>query len=153
MEDTDAKRLNKTPELLQTRYLENRLQGIPMKESATLAGYTGRMADAPGKLIESAELRARYQQMAREKGLTIDRMGDKVVELLDARANQTLEGKQVTQSEAPDYKVQMKALELHANLMGLNDASKVAGGGSSITVSVTGAAADRLLAAFEGREE
>ena len=121
-----------------------------MIQSAELAGFTGREARSPGKLIESTELRQRYQQMAREKGLTIDRIGDKVVELFDARANQTIEGKQVTQSEAPDYRVQMKALELHANLMGLNDASKAAGGGSSVTLSISGPAADRLAAMLGG---
>jgi hypothetical protein len=149
-EDEDSKDLGTTNELKQTRYLEARLKGLPMGTSAQIAGYTGREARSPGKMIESAELRARFQQIAEEKGLTLHRVAHKIEEHLEARANQTLEGKEVTQSEAPDYKIQQKALDQLTNLLGMQDASKVAGGASTVTLSISGPAADRLAAMLGG---
>ena len=152
IEDIQADRLGTTEELLKTRFVENLSLGMTQTQAAIDAGYTGRDVRTPGKLISPEELRLRFQQIAERKGLTMDRIGDKIAEHLEARANQTLEGKQVTQSEAPDYKVQQKAVEQLTDLLGMKDAQKVLGVGSSITVSVTGAAADRLLAAFGGDE-
>jgi hypothetical protein len=97
-------------------------------------------------------MRRRFQEVAARKGLTLDRVADKINEHLEARQNHTLNGKEVTVSEAPDNRVQQKAIEQLTSLIGMQDAQKASIAGSSITVSVTGAAADRLLAAFEGRE-
>ena len=153
IENMDAERIGPDAvlELQKTRFVEGLASGMTQTMAAQQAGYTGRDLRTPGRLIPPDELRARFQQIAKEKGLTLDRIGTKIAEHLEARANQTLEGKQVTQSEAPDYKVQQKAIEQLTGLIGMQDAQKVAQPGSSITVSVTGAAADRLLAAFEDR--
>ena len=121
-----------------------------MVKSAEIAGYTGREARTPGKLIESNELRAQFQQIAIDKGLTLHRVVDKVAEHLEARANQTLEGKEVTQSAAPDYRVQQKAVDQLTTLLGMQDASKAQAGGSSISLTISGPAADRLAAALGG---
>ena len=121
-----------------------------MVRSAAIAGYTGREARTPGKLIESSELRAQFQQIAISKGLTLHRVVDKVAEHLEARANQTLEGKEVVQSSAPDYKVQQKAIDQLTGLLGMQDAAKSQAGGSSITLSIAGPAADRLTALLSG---
>jgi hypothetical protein len=137
-------------EAQQTRFIEGIIDGKSGTQSALDAGYPVRDARTPYKLIPPDELRARFQQIAERKGLTLDRIGDKISEHLEARANQTLEGKQVTQSEAPDYKVQQKALEQLTDLMGMRDAAKVAGGGSSVTLSISGPAADRLAAMLGG---
>lgn len=150
IEDIQADQLGSTEELQKTRFVENLSLGMTQTQAAIDAGYTGRDVRTPGKLISPEELRLRFQQIAEAKGLTMHRIGDKIAEHLEARANQTLNGKEVTQSAAPDYKVQQKALEQLTDLIGMKDAQKAVGGGSSITVSVTGAAADRLLAAFGG---
>ena len=138
-------------ELQKTRLIEGMIDGKTGAIAAKEAGYNTMEQRTPYKLIPPDELRARFQQIAKDKGLTLDRIGAKIAEHLEARANQTIEGKQVTQSEAPDYKVQQKAIEQLTGLIGMQDAQKVAQPCSSITVSVTGAAADRLLAAFEDR--
>jgi hypothetical protein len=137
-------------ETKQTRLIEGMLDGKTGQMAARDAGYSVAESRTPFKLIPLDEMRAKFQQIAEEKGLTLHRVADKIKEHLEARANQTLNGKEVTISEAPDNRVQQKAIEQLTTLLGMQDASKVAQGGSSITVSVTGAAADRLLRAFEG---
>ena len=137
--------------LKETRFVEGLIEGKTGEIAALDAGYSARDQRTPGKIIPPDELRRRFQAICREKGLTLHRIGDKIAEHLDARANQTLEGKQVTQSEAPDYKVQQKALDQLTTLIGMQDATKVQAGGSSITLSIAGPAADRL-AAMLGRE-
>jgi hypothetical protein len=136
--------------LRETRFIEGIIDGKTGASAAKDAGYGIAAQRTPGKLLESPELRERYQEMSMRRGITVERVGDKIEELLEARANQTLEGKQVTQSEAPDYRVQLKALELHTELMGMRDAAKVAGGGSNVTLSISGPAADRLAAMLGG---
>ena len=126
------------------------LKGKTGAEAAADAGYGLQAQRTPWKLIPPDEMRARFQQIAERKGLTIDRISDKIHEHLDARANQTLEGKEVTQSIAPDYKVQQKALDQLTTLLGMQDASKAAGSASSITLSISGPAADRLAKALGG---
>ena len=136
--------------LKETRYIEGVIEGVPRKEAALEAGYGARMSHAPTKLIESSELRAQFQQIAISKGLTLHRVVDKVSEHLEARANQTLEGKEVVQSDAPDYKVQQKALDQLTTLLGMQDAAKSSSSTSSITLSISGPAADRLAKALGG---
>lgn len=136
--------------LKETRYIEGVIAGVTRKQAALDAGFGARMSHAPTRLIESTELRAQFQQIAISKGLTLHRVVDKVSEHLEARANQTLEGKEVVQSAAPDYKVQQKALDQLTTLLGMQDAAKPQAGGSSITLSITGAAADRLAQALSG---
>ena len=94
--------------------------------------------------------RARFQRIAERKGLTLDKLGDKINEHLEARANQTLEGKEVVQSDAPDYKVQQKAIDQLTGLLGMQDAAKVQAGGSSISLTISGPAAERLAAMLGG---
>jgi hypothetical protein len=152
IEDIDAE--NKGPESVQelkeTRYIEGLVEGKQPTLAAVDAGFTGRLARSPSKIIPPEELRRRFQEICREKGLTLHRIGDKISEHLDARANQTLEGKQVTQSEAPDYKVQQKAIEQLTTLIGMQDAAKVQAGGSSISLTITGPAAERLAQVLGG---
>lgn len=90
------------------------------------------------------------QQIAIEKGLTLHRVADKISEHLEARQNQTLNGKEVTVSDAPDNRVQQKAIEQLTGLLGMGDASKAAGGASTVTLSISGPAADRLAAMLGG---
>lgn len=141
-----------TLESKRVRMIEGILDGKSATQSARDAGFGVVASQAPYRLIPPDEMRAKFQQVAERKGLTLDRVADKINQHLEARANQTLEGKQVTVSEAPDNRVQQKAIDQLTMLLGMQDAQKAAQGGSSITVSVTGAAADRLLAAFEPRD-
>ena len=152
IEDIDAEKLgpDAVEGLKQTRLIEGVIAGNTATGAAALAGYGMGARRTPWKLIESSELRAQFQQIAISKGLTLHRVVDKVSEHLEARANQTLEGKEVVQSLAPDYKVQQKALDQLTTLLGMQDAAKVAGGGSNITLSISGAAADRLARALGG---
>ena len=136
--------------LMETRFVEGLIEGKTQTEAAIDAGYTGRIVRTPSQIIAPDELRRRFQQVAQEKGLTLHRIGDKIAEHLEARANQTLEGKQVTQSSAPDYKVQQKAIDQLTTLIGMQDGPKAAQGGSSISLSISGPAADRLAAMLGG---
>ena len=136
--------------LMETRFVEGLIEGKTQTEAAIDAGYTGRIVRTPSQIIAPEELRRRFQQVAQEKGLTLHRIGDKIAEHLEARANQTLEGKQVTQSSAPDYKVQQKAIDQLTTLIGMQDGQKAAPGGSSISLSISGPAADRLAAMLGG---
>lgn len=153
IENMDAQRLGPetVEELKKTRFVEGLAIGKTQTIAAIDAGYTGRDVRTPSRLIPPDELRARFQAIAERKGLTLDRIGDKIDQHLEARMTQTLQGKEVTMSDAPDYRVQQKALDQLTGLLGMQDAAKAVQAGSSITVSVTGAAADRLLAAFEER--
>jgi hypothetical protein len=137
-------------ELKETRFVEGLIKGKTGEIAARDAGFGAAAQHTPGKIIPPEELRRRFQEIAREKGLTLHRIGDKIAEHLEARANQTLNGKEVTQSDAPDYKVQQKALEQLTTLIGMQDASKAQAGGSSITLSISGPAADRLAAMLGG---
>jgi hypothetical protein len=152
IEDLTAEKIGPpaVQELKETRFIEGLIDGKTQTNAAIDAGYTGRIVRTPSQIIPPEELRRRFQQVAQEKGLTLHRIGDKIAEHLEARANQTLNGKEVTQSDAPDYKVQQKALEQLTTLIGMQDASKAQAGGSSITLSISGPAADRLAAMLGG---
>lgn len=126
------------------------LKGKPGHEAAADAGYGLQAQKTPWKLIPPDEMRARFQRIAERKGLTLDKLGDKINEHLEARANQTLEGKEVVQSDAPDYKVQQKAIDQLTGLLGMQDAAKVQAGGSSISLTISGPAAERLAAMLGG---
>jgi hypothetical protein len=154
IENLEAQKLGPkaVEELQKTRFIEGIIDGKTGALAAKDAGYGVADQRTPGKLVSPEEMRARFQQIAQEKGLTLHRVADKIAQHLEAKANQTLEGREVTVSEAPDNRVQQKAIEQLTQLLGMQDASKAQAAGSSITVSVTGAAADRLLAAFEDRE-
>ena len=151
-EDIDAKNIG--PEAVQTlqntRFVEGLIDGKTGAIAAADAGFGVALQRTPGKIISPEELRHRFQEICKEKGLTLHRIGDKIAEHLEARANQTLEGKQVTQSEAPDYKVQQKALDQLTTLIGMQDAAKAQAGGSSISLTITGPAAERLAAVLGG---
>ena len=149
--DEDKMGAESVLELRKTRLIEGIIDGKTASDAALEAGFGSGASRTPWKLVPPDEMRARFQQIADRKGLTLDRIGDKLVEHLDARANQTLEGKEVVQSEAPDYKVQQKAVEQITSLLGMQDASKAVQGGSSITLSVSGPAAERLAAALGGQ--
>jgi len=133
-------------ELRKTRLVEGIVDGKTASQAALEAGFGSGASRTPWKLIPPDEMRARFQQIAERQGLTLDRIGNKIVEHLDARANQTLEGKEVVQSDAPDYKVQQKAIDQLTGLLGMQDAAKAMHAGSSITLSVSGPAAERLAA-------
>jgi hypothetical protein len=152
IEDMTAERIGPeaVEQLRKTRLIEGIIEGKTATIAAIDAGYKGRDVRTPYKLIPADEMRRRFQEIAEKKGLTLDRIGTKILEHLDARANQTLEGKQVTQSEAPDYKVQQKALDQLTTLLGMGESSKVGGGVSGISVNITGPAADRLAALLGG---
>lgn len=132
----------------QTLMIEGILDGKSGSVAALDAGYGVAESRTPFKLIAPDEMRRKFQEVAERRGLTLDRVAAKIEQHLEARANQTLNGKEVTVSDAPDNRVQQKAIEQLTTLLGVGDAQKAAQSGSSITVSVTGAAADRLLAAF-----
>ena len=136
--------------LKESRYIEGIISGLPKKESAIQAGYIGRQAHAPEKLIESSELRAQFQQIAKDEGLTLHRVARKIAEHMEARQNQTLNGKEVTMSDAPDNRVQQKAIDQYTSLIGMQDAAKQAASSSTVTLSISGPAADRLAALLSG---
>lgn len=152
LENLDAQRLGPeaVAELRKTRFIEGVVSGKTQTMAAIDAGYTGRDVRSPGKLVSPEEMRARFQQIAQEKGLTLHRVADKIAQHLEAKANQTLNGKEVTVSEAPDNRVQQKAIEQLTNLLGMQESAKAAGGASTVTLSISGPAADRLAALLGG---
>ena len=137
-------------ELSDVRLVTALIDGKTGTQALQDAGYGALASRTPWKLISGEEMRARFQQIAERKGLNLDKISAKINEHLEARANQTLEGKEVVQSEAPDYKVQQKALDQLTTLLGMQDAAKAAGSASSITLSISGPAADRLARALGG---
>ena len=153
LRDLDAKRAGpeSVKELQSTRFIEGLVEGKTGANAARDAGYGVVMQRSPSKIVPPDELRRRFQEIAVRKGLTLDRLADKIDEHLDARANQTLEGKEVVPSAAPDYKVQQKAVDQLTTLLGMQDAQKLQAGGSSITLSIAGPAAERLAAMLGGR--
>jgi hypothetical protein len=86
-EDIDARNIgpHAINALRETRYIEGLIEGKNRQDSATDAGYPGRMAHAPTKLIESSELRAQFQEIVKAKGLSLHRVADKISEHLEAR--------------------------------------------------------------------
>jgi hypothetical protein len=139
-----------TRELQENALVSGIIDGKTGTIAAQDAGYGVGACRTPWKLIPPDEMRARFQAIAERKGLTLDKIGDKIVEHLDARANQTLEGKEVVQSDAPDYKVQQKAIDQYTTLIGMQDAAKAQAGGSSISLTISGPAAERLAAMLGG---
>ena len=126
------------------------LKGKPGHEAAADAGYGTLAQKTPWKLIPPDEMRARFQAIAERKGLTLDKIGEKIEQHLEARITQTLQGKEVTLSEAPDYRVQQKAVEQLTTLLGMQDAAKAVAGGSSISLTISGPVAERLAAMLGG---
>lgn len=137
-------------ELRENRLIEGIIDGKTATEASKSAGFSPSQQRTPWKLIPPDEMRARFQAIAERKGLTLDRIASKIEEHLEARQNQTLNGKEVTMSDAPDNRVQQKAIEQLTELMGMRDASKAVHGGSSVTLSISGPAADRLAALLGG---
>lgn len=137
-------------ELQKTRFIEGVIEGKTGALAAKEAGYGVADQRTPFKIISPEEMRARFQQIAQDKGLTLHRVADKINQHLEARANQTLNGKEVTVSEAPDNRVQQKAIEQLTTLLGMGESAKAAGGASTVTLSISGPAADRLAAMLGG---
>jgi hypothetical protein len=152
LEDMDAERLGpeSVQELHTTRFVEGLLEGKTGAMAARDAGFGVSMQRTPGKIIAPEELRRRFQEICENRGLTLDKVAAKIAEHLEARANQTLNGKEVTQSKAPDNRVQQKAIEQLTTLIGMQDAAKAQVGGSSISLTITGPAAERLAQVLSG---
>lgn len=137
-------------EIREAKFIEGVIEGKSGERAALDAGYPAREARTPYKLIPADEMRRKFQEVAERKGLTLDRVADKINQHLEARANQTLNGKEVTVSEAPDNRVQQKAIEQLTTLLGMGESAKAAGGASTVTLSISGPAADRLAAMLGG---
>jgi hypothetical protein len=137
-------------EIKKDRMIEGLIDGKTGMVAAREAGFGVVESRSPFKLIPPDEMRAKFQAIAERKGLTLDRVAAKIEQHLEARANQTLNGKEVTVSEAPDNRVQQKAIEQLTSLLGMQDAAKVAGSASTVTLSISGPAADRLAAMLSG---
>lgn len=152
IENLDAQKLGPqaVSELQKTRFVEGIIEGKTGALAAKDAGYGVADQRTPGKLVSPEEMRARFQQIAQEKGLTLHRVADKIAQHLEAKANQTLNGKEVTVSEAPDNRVQQKAIEQLTNLLGMQESAKASGGASTVTLSISGPAADRLATLLGG---
>jgi hypothetical protein len=137
-------------ETRQIRMIEGMLEGKGAMAAARDAGFGVAASQSPYKLIPPDEMRRKFQEVAERKGLTLDRVADKISQHLEARANQTLNGKEVTQSDAPDNRVQQKAIEQLTGLLGMQERAGVQGGASTVTLSISGPAADRLAAMLGG---
>lgn len=134
----------------QARFIDGLIDGKTGALAARDAGYSVSEQRTPYKLIPAEEMRRKFQEVAERKGLTLDRVADKIAQHLEARANQTLNGKEVTVSDAPDNRVQQKAIEQLTGLLGMGESAKAAGGTSTVTLSISGPAADRLAAMLGG---
>ena len=115
-----------------------------------MAGYGVGQCRTPWKLVQSDEMRARFQQIAQRQGLTLDKIGKKINQHLEAKASYVDKDKGLIESNVPDHKVQQKALDQLTTLLGMQDASKAAQGGSTISLSISGPAADRLAKMLGG---
>jgi hypothetical protein len=148
---TDARiARNASKEIKSVTMIEGMIDGKTASRAALDAGFGVVEARSPYKLMPPDEMRRRFQEIAEKRGLTLDRVVGKIGEHLEARANQTLNGKEVTVSDAPDNRVQQKAIEQLTTLLGMGDAQKAQGGASSVTLSISGPAADRLAAMLGG---
>lgn len=141
---------DKLHEIKQVRMIEGIIDGKVASVAARDAGFGPVDARTPYKLIPPEQLRAKFQEIAEKKGLTLGRIVDKIEQHLEARANQTLNGKEVTVSDAPDNRVQQKAIDQLTGLLGMQDAKQAANSTSSVTLSISGPAADRLAALLSG---
>jgi len=150
----DEKEWENGPEAVRSlrtnKMIEGIIEGKTASQSAQLAGFGPAACRTPWKLIPPDEMRSRFQQIAEKKGLTLDKIGDKISSHLNARASYVDKDEGLIQSNVPDYKVQQKALDQLTTLLGMQDASKVAQGGSTISLSISGPAADRLAAMLSG---
>ena len=127
----------------QDAYIEHRVNGTPAVESAHLAGYTGRKARTPRKLIETAELRARMQESLIRKRVTLDVIAGRVSDALSANVvEMTKEGANLT--TIPDDRVRLKAVESATKLWGLGESAKSDQAGSSVKLELAGPIAERF---------
>lgn len=110
--------------ILEKRYMNARLDGKGMVESAQIAGFEGADLRTPGKRIETPELKRQMQEALLRQGLTLDRIAEKVADAMDATAYATFQGV-VTGSDVPDHSVRMKAVEQASKLFGLSEANVV----------------------------
>jgi hypothetical protein len=132
------------------KLIEGVIDGKTGAVAAQDAGFGVAACRTPWKLIPPDEMRARFQLIAQKKGLTLDRIGDKIKEHLEAKASYVDKNEGLVQSHVPDHKVQQKALDQLTTLLGMQDASKAAQGGSTISLSISGPAADRLAKMLGG---
>lgn len=129
--------------------MANIIEGIPPTESARKAGYemTGRMARTPRKLIETPELRARMQRELRKHNGSLGEVARTVVEAMSANQVASFQGV-TTESDIPDHKVRVQAASKVAELWGLDAKSSSEQAGSTVTLTLSGAVAERMASMF-----
>lgn len=131
---------------MQNDYLENRLNGANQGEAAQIAGFTGRKARTPGKLIETPELKARMQQSLIRKRVTLDSIAETVANSLQANMIATTKDGEVIESDVADHKTRLKGVDQASRLWGLADQVRAGESGSTITLTLAGPLAERIAA-------
>lgn len=129
----------------QDAYIEHRSNGTPAVESARMAGYTGRKARTPRKLIETAELRARMQESLIRKRVTLDVIAGRVSDALSANYVDTSKLDGPIESNVPDQRIRLKAVESATKLWGLGESSKSDAGGAAFKLELSGPLAERFM--------
>lgn len=127
----------------QAMYVRLLGQGWNKTEAARDSGYSARSSRAPGRLIETLELKRQMQEALERQGATYDKAARVVSEAMDANVMATFEGN-VTESNKPDHKARVQAARVTADLMGLTDRSAGSANASTVTLTLAGPLAERF---------
>lgn len=127
----DGKIVGITPEMRQEAYMEARISGKTGAQAAKEAGYGVGVRRTPRKLIETPELKARMQQSLIRQRVTLDTLAGRVSDALGANVVETTkEGAEET--DIPDHKARLKAVEIGARLWGLSESER----GATVAVQI-----------------
>lgn len=136
-------------ELRQARYITLLGQGWAKREAARESGYSAAISQRPLRIIETERLRAQAQAALRRQGATMDKAARVVSEAMNANVVTVFEGV-AEESEIPDHKTRVQAAKVTADLMGLTERADRSGQGSTLTLTIGGALADRIAERMAG---
>lgn len=125
-------------------------QGWGKRRAAREAGYTARISQRPLKAIETPELKAKMQAALQRQGATYDKAARVVSEAMNANLTASFEG-EVIESAIPDHRTRVQAAKLTADLAGITERPERAGQGSTLTLTIGGALADRIAERMAGK--
>jgi hypothetical protein len=137
-------------EIRQARYVALLGQGWAKREAARESGYSAAISQRPQRIIETAQLRAKAQSALKRQGATMDKAARVVSEAMNANVVATFEGKAI-ESVVPDHKTRVQAAKVTADLMGLTERADRSQQGSTLTLTIGGALAERIAERMAGR--
>jgi hypothetical protein len=127
----------------QALYVQLLGQGWGKRAAARSAGYPTVLTRKPLKAIETPELKAKMQRALIRQGATMDKAARVVSEAMNANLTASFEG-EVIQSEIADHRTRVQAAKLTADLAGITERADRSQAGSTLTLTIGGALADRI---------